>query len=197
MQSINQVRISSYAMNSSTIQRMVTVVVLALAFTSAAYGQQDKTDENLPGMRHDLTSNEENLIKLEAIALIEKYYSIDPSRYPQETHLIPHVILGRNIIVTSAEQSTERYKKRAERLKAEYPERDKSKFKAANVCVLSAGAAIVSGYFTVFAKDGSVMSIDGVAYILSKEPQGWRIAAFASTAPDRVVRCEREPLSLD
>jgi hypothetical protein len=194
MRAFNRGRCSVSEKQLGAKARVVAELVLVVVFTSVAYGQESKRADVLPGTVHDLTSDEVALVKAQTKALIEKYYTIDAARYPIETHLIPHVILGRNIIVTSAEQSTERYKRRQELLMKEHPERDESIFTAVNVCVLSAGAAIVSGYFTVTAKDRSVIGVEGVAYVLSKEPQGWRIVTFASTAPDRVVRCEREPL---
>jgi hypothetical protein len=35
-------------------------------------------------------------------------------------------------------------------------------------------------------------AVAGVAYILMKTADGWRIAAFSGTTPQKVVRCEDE-----
>ena len=61
-----------------------------------------------------------------------------------------------------------------------------------NVCVLGSGSAITSGYNTRTRSDGGIISVEGVAYMLTKAPQGWRIAAFSATTPELVIRCEDE-----
>jgi len=66
----------------------------------------------------------------------------------------------------------------------------KSIFTIENVCVLSASAAIVSGYNTRYKKDDSVMSVGGVAYILSNGNEGWKIASYSGIAKGKVVRCD-------
>ena len=61
-----------------------------------------------------------------------------------------------------------------------------------NVCVLNANAALASGYNTRYKKDGSVMSVGGVTYLLGKTKEGWRIVSYTGHAKEKVVRCNLE-----
>jgi hypothetical protein len=58
--------------------------------------------------------------------------------------------------------------------------------------VLSDSSAITSGYNVRTTADGDILSVEGVAYILMKTADGWRIAAFSGTTPQKVIRCEDE-----
>jgi hypothetical protein len=51
---------------------------------------------------------------------------------------------------------------------------------------------ITSGYNTRTNSNGGIVSVEGVSYMLTKAPQGWRIAAFSATTPGKVIRCEDE-----
>ena len=51
---------------------------------------------------------------------------------------------------------------------------------------------ITSGYNTRTNSNGGIVSVKGVSYMLTKAPQGWRIAAFSATTPGKVIRCEDE-----
>jgi hypothetical protein len=66
---------------------------------------------------------------------------------------------------------------------------DHSDFPEPNVCVLSLGAATVSGTFFRYKKDGSVLSEHGVSYVLGRTPDGWRVTALSSHPPGRAVVC--------
>jgi hypothetical protein len=63
--------------------------------------------------------------------------------------------------------------------------------KVANVCVLNDGAAILSGRFTRYRKDGSVLSELAGTYVFAKTPQGWRIVAQMRNSADRLLTCGR------
>ncbi len=53
--------------------------------------------------------------------------------------------------------------------------------------MLSRNAAILSGVDTRTTSTGGIVSVEGVAYIIMKAPQGWRIAAFSEITPEKVM----------
>jgi hypothetical protein len=65
----------------------------------------------------------------------------------------------------------------------------KSEWPVRNVCVLNEAAAVVSGRYIRYRKDGSVIGQYGGTYTLAKTADGWRIASFARHDPSKVVRC--------
>jgi hypothetical protein len=105
---------------------------------------------------------------------------------------VPYIVLGGGVTAT-AEATAEGYAQRRQgvidNLDADY---EKSTYTIRNICVLGAGSAITSGYNTRTRTDGGIISVEGVAYMLTKAPQGWRIAAFSATTPGNVIRCEDE-----
>lgn len=66
---------------------------------------------------------------------------------------------------------------------------ERSDTRTANVCILNDGAAILSGTFVRYLKNGSVMSEIAGTYLFAKAAPGWRIVAQVSHAADRVVKC--------
>lgn len=58
-----------------------------------------------------------------------------------------------------------------------------------NICVLGDNAAILSGRFARYRKDGSKIGDYAATYTFAKTPDGWRIASIALHAPDRVIQC--------
>jgi len=56
--------------------------------------------------------------------------------------------------------------------------------------VLHTGAAIASGKFYRYKKDGSVLSENAVTYIFGKTDKGWRIVSYGGHGLDRVVPCQ-------
>ena len=65
----------------------------------------------------------------------------------------------------------------------------KSEFANPVVCVLNPGAAIASGTFKRFRKDGSVISESGITYLFGKASDGWKIISFAGHANNKLVTC--------
>ncbi len=65
----------------------------------------------------------------------------------------------------------------------------KSEWPLRNICVLSEAAAIVSGRYVRYRKDGRVMGEYGATYMFAKTDDGWRIVAFTPHDPSRVFRC--------
>jgi hypothetical protein len=66
---------------------------------------------------------------------------------------------------------------------------ERSDTRTANVCILNDGAAILSGTFVRYLKDGSVMSEIAGTYLFAKTAPGWRIVAQIGHTADRVVKC--------
>jgi hypothetical protein len=101
----------------------------------------------------------------------------------------PFIGLGQNGITVQAtpEEITKRHQASLERLLESGW--DRSEFPNPNVCVLNAYAAIASGKFTRYRKDGSVYGVYGVTYFLGKNPDGWRIFSFTGHSQDKLVQC--------
>ena len=149
-----------------------------------------------PAAGQVLTSSEEAAIKAEAQRHVERYYDLYYERNPEalstEIFTLPWILMGGNGVVT--------YTTEAENLDyftsaiAGLLERgwDKSTFRTRNVCVLSAGSAIVSGTNTRTRADGSIMSVGGVSYVLGTTGDGWRIISFAGHTTEKAVSCDVE-----
>jgi hypothetical protein len=65
----------------------------------------------------------------------------------------------------------------------------KSEFANPVVCVLNPGAALASGTFKRYRKDGSVISESGITYLFGKASDGWKIISFAGHATSKLVTC--------
>ena len=66
---------------------------------------------------------------------------------------------------------------------------ERSDTRTANVCILNDGAAILSGTFVRYLKDGSVMSEIAGTYLFARTAPGWRIVAQIGHSADRVMKC--------
>ncbi len=168
-------------MKHKTRSACATLLFLLLFSGGSVFGQ-------------DLSSSEVALIKAEAQRHVEYYYDLYYERNPEalstEAFTLPWYIMGANGILaySTVEENMEYFSSAIQGLL----ERgwDRSIFRTANVCVLSAGSAIVSGTNTRTRTDGSIMSVGGVSYMLGITDDGWRILSFSGHAPDKVVSCE-------
>ena len=140
-----------------------------------------------------VTSSQEALIREQVIHVVNKYYEYAATgqveRIPAETHTVPWMIISRDEFYTSAEATIERY---AERRRTGPANWAKSTYNVRDVCVLSDSSAITSGFNVRTTAEGDILSVEGVAYILMKTADGWRISGFSGTTPQRVIRCEDE-----
>ena len=143
--------------------------------------------------RGAVSGAEEALIKQQVLHVVNKYYEYAASgqseRIVAETHMMPWLILSRDEVWDTAESTIERYDERRRTGPANWA---KSTYNARNVCVLSDSSAITSGFNVRTTAEGDILSVEGVAYILMKTQDGWRIAAFSGTTPQKVIRCEDE-----
>lgn len=159
---------------------VVWAFLLVLASSSPVSGQE-------------LTASEEAVIKAEVQRHVERYYDFYYERNPEalstEIFSLPWMSIGgTGASVRTTEEENLAY---FESAIAGLLERDwnRSIYTTKNVCVLSAGSAIVSGTNTRTRTDGSIMSVGGVAYVLGKIDGSWRIISFSGHAPNKVVRC--------
>ena len=58
-----------------------------------------------------------------------------------------------------------------------------------NICVLSSGAAMVSGRGVRYRKDGRVFGEYGWTYTVVRTDNGWRIVSIFGHDPSLAVRC--------
>jgi hypothetical protein len=182
-----------------TLRTMASALSVATVITLGVGHHDAVAQSALDAVDHTrgvVSANEEALIKAQVIHTVTKYYeyfsSGEVERIPQETHLIPYIVLGGGV-TASAEAAAEGYGRRRQGviddLDADY---QTSTYTVRNICVLGSGSPITSGYNTRTRSDGGIISVEGVAYMLTKAPQGWRIAAFSATTPELVIRCEDE-----
>lgn len=142
----------------------------------------------------NVTPTQRAEIEAQVIKLINKYYSSkDNSIIPKEIMHIPYTFMGTAVLpfrsFTDPDTVVESYNEYNKRTMEEEPDKHEAVFTPNNVTVLSPTAAIVSGNNNHLRKDGSLISVHGVVYILAKVPKkGWRIVAFAPTVVDTVIR---------
>jgi hypothetical protein len=166
------------------------LVLLAAPVTAAAQTAADRVDHT----RGVVSANEAAIVRAEAIHTVEKYYEYfstnQMDRLPEETHNVPWAFLGTGTFTMTAEETARNYRARRQMV-VDTMDRDyqRSTYSVSSVCVLSRNAAILSGVNTRTNSTGGIVSVEGVAYIVMKTPQGWRIAAFSEITPDKVVTC--------
>jgi hypothetical protein len=134
-------------------------------------------------------------IKKDVQATVEKYYSLfvqlNPKGIAEQAFNAPWILMAANgpQVDLTKEQAAERFQASMKQLQESGW--GKSVYTTTNVCVLNAAAAITSGYNTRYKKDGSVMSVGGVSYILNKTKEGWRIISYTSTlSKDTIIKCD-------
>jgi hypothetical protein len=130
----------------------------------------------------------------EARAVIETYYRLfnqrDPRGMSEKLFHIPWIYL--NPDGTRLFESREETAALFEESLASIVPRGwaRSEFPNPTVCVLSLGAATVSGNFYRYKTDGSVLSEHGVTYVVGKTETGWRVVSLASHPPGRAIACK-------
>lgn len=163
--------------------RIVSGLVLTLGALSVS-----------PGAQQQMSPAEVDGVKKEVTAHIDKYYRVFTELKPDvlagEVFNIPWLVIGNS--GPQADLTKEQAQARFEASMKQLTESGwaRSVFTTENVCVLNANAAIASGYNTRYKKDGSVMSVGGVTYILGKSKEGWRIVSYSGHPKGKVVRCD-------
>ena len=161
------------------IRDLVTALVLLAFVPGFAVAQQAPVD----------TAKVTSEVK----ATVDKYYRLfseqNMKALPEEIYMTPWIIIGGNgpEADLTKEQALARFEGSLKQLVQNGW--GKSVFTTENVCVLNASAALASGYNTRYKKDGSVMSVGGVTYLLGKTKDGWRIVSYTGHPKEKVVRC--------
>jgi hypothetical protein len=141
-----------------------------------------------------LTAADVARVKQEVTAAVDKYYTLfsahDMKALPEQTYNIPWILMTGNgpQVDLTKEQAVARFEASLKQLLESGW--SKSVYTTTNVCVLSPASAITSGYNTRYKKDGSVMSVGGVAYVFNRTKEGWRIVTYTSTAKDTLIKCD-------
>ncbi|MFN8062748.1 MAG: hypothetical protein U0Q12_26590 [Vicinamibacterales bacterium] len=158
-------------------------VVVALWALSATVGAQAQ-----------MSPAEVEAVKKDVVAHLDKYYraftELRPDVLAGEVFNIPWVVIGAN--GPQADMTREEAHARFQASMTQLTESGwaRSVFTTESVCVLNGTAAIASGYNTRYKKDGSVMSVGGVTYVLGKSKDGWRIVSYSGHPKGKGVRCE-------
>jgi hypothetical protein len=131
-------------------------------------------------------------VKKEVKAASDQYFRLFSEHKMQsldESYNVPLITLGPNAIVarTTREQVIERAVNSYNQWLPETTGYLRSEMPNPTICVLNAGAAIVSGKWYRIKQDGSQMTESGIAYFWGKTNTGWRMAGWAVT--DKVVPC--------
>ncbi len=164
-------------------------LVAAIAMVSACLSAPIVAQQSPP-----LTAADVTRIKQEVTAAVDKYYTLfsahDMKALPEQTYNIPWILMTGNgpQVDLTKEQAVARFEGSLKQLVDSGW--GKSVYTTTNVCVLSPASAITSGYNTRYKKDGSVMSVGGVAYVFNRTKEGWRIITYTSTAKDTLIKCD-------
>ncbi len=166
----------------SQAKRAVAVVAIVLAMCVPARAQQS-----------ELSPLQIAAIKREVADAVHAYYRLFTERnmaaLGRQVYHVPWMQLGAAGIDVDAtpEAVVARFSASLERLlKSGW---DRSEFGTPVVCVLNPGAALASGTFERFRKDGSVISESGITYLFGDTAEGWRIVSYAGHAATKLVTC--------
>jgi hypothetical protein len=162
------------------VRRLVSITSLLVLVAAVAVAQ--------PPAQVDVAK-----VTTEVKATVDKYYRLfseqNMKALPEEIYMTPWIIIGGSgpEADLTKEQALARFEGSLKQLLQNGW--GKSVFTTENVCVLNASAALASGYNTRYKKDGSVMSVGGVTYLLGKTKDGWRIVSYTGHPKEKVVRC--------
>jgi hypothetical protein len=165
--------------------RILTTVMLVLAVARPA--------TEVAAQQGQLTSAQIAQIKKDVAAAVHTYYRLFTERnmvaLGEQVYHSPWLQLGATGIEVDETPAdvTKRFDASLKRLLESGW--DRSEFANPVVCVLNGGAAIASGTFKRYRKDGSVISENGITYLFGKTSQGWRIVSFAGHAANKLVTC--------
>ena len=146
-----------------------------------------------PAAPAQLTPQDLARIKKEVTAAIHQYYRFYTERNMKamgdQVYFAPFIGVGANGITVqpTADAVTKNHEGALKRLLD--GGWDRSEFPNPTVCVMNAGAALASGTFSRYRKDGTVISTNGITYWMGKAPDGWKIISFTGHAQGKLVQC--------
>ena len=163
---------------------LLSVVFTAIAFLSVVHEREPalaQSDEMIAS------------ISAEVSAHMAEYYRLFSERnmeaMPEEIFTIPWMTFGPNGMTVSSSRDEALVRWQRSLIGLLQRGWDHSEFTVENVCVLNEGMAIVSGYNTRFAEDGSEMSVGSLAYFLAQTDAGWRIIGYTGIERGKLVSC--------
>ncbi len=166
----------------------LTRLVKTVAFAGAAL-----TGGSAALSAQGLSNAEMERVKAEVTATMDRYYELFSARnmeaLPEEIFAIPWMTLGGGGINASTSRDEALVRWQGSLIDLLGRGWNRSVFTIESVCVLNAGAAIVSGYNTRYDTAGSVMSVGSVSYVLGHTDTGWRIVAYTGHERGKVVSC--------
>jgi hypothetical protein len=164
-------------------------LVVVAALFCAAMTATDATAQQAP-----LSPAEIAKIKADVVDATQAYVRIfsarDAKGVSEKVFSNPAIAIGPNgVTVITPEKQLATYQDIFQNLaKTQY---DRSEYPNPNVCVLNANAAIVSGKFYRYNKDGSLLLKAGLSYLYARTQDGWKaVATLLLDNQDKVVRCD-------
>ena len=152
------------------------------------------SDQRVRAQQPPMSAADKDAVKKDVTATLDKYYrlftELKPDALATEVFHIPWVVIGGSGPQADLTKDQAQARFQASMKQLVDSGWAKSIFTTESVCVLNANAAIASGYNTRYKKDGSVMSVGGVTYILGKATEGWRIVSYSGHPKGTNVRCD-------
>jgi hypothetical protein len=171
------------------IRRICGVAVLvSLIVAFALMAQQQKRP---PAAQQAMTPEQVATIKKEVTDALHTYYRLYSEKNRKslgtDVYLDPSIALLAN--GPEYHPTDKRQKEMDERVAQAGDRWGRYEYPNPVVCVLNPSAAIASGEFISYRRDGS-SSPSGGTYIFGLTPAGWRIATYIPHATGKVVRCD-------
>ena len=148
-----------------------------------------------PSLAQEVDAARERTIKDEVNSFIDQYtqwFQQDrPDLIAERVYLSPSVRVTPTgpAVMASVDSIRRTWEGILEPLLADGYER--SEWSTRHICVLNESAALVSGHFVRYRKDGSVIGEYGATYTLVKANDGWRIITVITHSTTRVLRCTK------
>lgn len=160
--------------------------------------------QNIAIQKPELTQNEILEIEGQVTGFINYYYSIghDMKLVGEVIYHFPFLYLGDEFMPATVAQNLEEMlaagEKRFEMLQKVEPDLNHAVFSVNSITILNKHSVILTGNNNSFREDGSLISNEGVIYVVSNIPsKGWRITAMTSTPVNvKLELSEKNPIHM-